>query len=104
MKSKGQGSGWGRWRVYGPNGDQISGSHFWYMGDAKQWLEGHVGRTVIMRTHDSGVHSVDVNTKTYWILQETGPGFPPGSGLEHKSLVAKCPHCFMEAHPGTECW
>ncbi len=41
----------GRWRVYAPNGDRISGSYFWYMGDAKQWLEGYVGRSVTVSTY-----------------------------------------------------
>jgi hypothetical protein len=65
-----------------------------------------VGRRVSLSTYDSGSHSAVVDGKTYYILQETGSGFPPGSGLEHKNPVHAAPrrYCFMEAHPGQEWW
>jgi hypothetical protein len=46
-------------RVYAPNGDQISGGHFWYMGDAKSatmpsgvWLAQATPAQHSLRTED----------------------------------------------------
>ena len=90
--------------MYSPDGDVMYGPKD-YMRNCRTWLENRVGRSVTVSTYDGGVHSVLVDGKTYYILEESGIGFPPGDGPEHKSRIQICPEegCFLEAHSGKEC-
>jgi|ERR1700677_4063370 hypothetical protein len=94
-------AGEGRWRVYSADGAVLHGPKK-HLRDCRAWLGRRAGGSVTLTPHGDGSHSAVVNGETYFALQETGMGFPPGSGLEGKRLI-QAHTCGYEHPPGTEC-
>ena len=91
----------GKWRLYGFKGDLISDA-FSTLAQATAALERRVGRTLARRYGGSGgVWSFYVEGHRYWVLEDSAPGFPIGSGLEHRNAKA-CSQCFL-VHPTGDC-
>jgi hypothetical protein len=90
----------GSWRTFAPSGDPIH-PPVDCLRKAQELLEGRVGRK-LTRTNegDGGIWSFSVDGQKYWVLEDSVRGFPPGSGLEHKSLVC---HCNYQHPAGQEC-
>jgi hypothetical protein len=91
----------GRWRLYGFKGDPIGG-YFSTRTLAVAALERRMGRPLaVSYGGNCGVWFVVVDGHRYWVLEDNSPGFPAGSGLEHRNAKA-CVECFL-VHPPGEC-
>lgn len=94
-------AGEGHWRVYSSSGKALYGPKR-HMRDCRAWLETRTGAHVTLTSYGDGSHSAEVNGEKYYVLQETGDGFPSGSGLEHIRLI-QVHSCGYEHPEGTDC-